>query len=971
MLDEATADDDWVSQVCRHNVTGVSEIHAPWQCALQHQSRVSTNYRDTTASFVVEALNFNVMLLFVQLLAFSCCLCSSELRQVLAPLMRKDEVPPCFLVGWALRALREARWPVAPRDREPTPLPRQATAAVEPTRHEPTRPRQTSSESPRTRILSIDGAVMVRFCILGFKYSLVGSIMALVLIPWYERAERDREGESSFFLGDFSRFNLSHLSSHKDRFWLVVVVAYLLTATFLHLALEEWSMFLEMRRYHFSHRAGAHGHPSQNNQVYASTVQAERSLLVEMVPKKRRALDGSAVKAFFEEIFPFPGVHSCVVQAETGLLYARPEVLVAAAGRKTLQGFRSALEKQLANTEQAFHINLNLNQARLPLKFPLPLLDFGADREAQSANESQDAYIEVPTGEEEQDDVDQKKKARRRCRRWTIVDEACDALQDLRVLLLHGFRMCGSMARRTWEAVRMVCTVVLGSAEVGPNTGSSTAFVTFRSVADRVVAEQLVLSSSAGEHWVTRAAPEARDIVWGNAAVPLLQVRVRGWLAGVMVFLGLIFWAIPCTLVQAWTEAAAPCIRGALEKVNKSWGAQLYHLLNAYLPTLALMGLLYVLPVALELLSRTFEGYKAKSEIQRVVMRRYFLFQLATLYFTVLSGSLIGNLCRLLVSPTSIFEILKTSIPSVAVYFVTYVMARIGLSLPLLLLFPALSLCDCSFGCCRGCCKRRKYFCRCKRSTEPEADPNAGESLPADSSGSSDSSEESESLPERPPPVRPDYAFEASSLGMVLLLALMYSCVAPAIMPVCMLFFALASLIYRWLFLYVYEPEYDCNGTIWYELFRGSLMGLLLGNLALASMAPRYVSIEFFLLLLLACLVVFMQWLFFVYFAVPSNYLSLEDARQIDKACDAAILSVMKDDYYIDPVIKNNRSRFDTESEEEDEAEAESSESHVVHGSRWCSCCCRYKASSRAPTTDSAEPPEARQIVAEDPEALE
>lgn len=79
-------------------------------------------------------------------------------------------------------------------------------------------------------------------------------------------------------------------------------------------------------------------------------------------------------------------------------------------------------------------------------------------------------------------------------------------------------------------------------------------------------------------------------------------------------------------------------------------------------------------------------------------------------------------------------------------------------------------------------------------------------------------------------PVYPDFAIEPASLGLVLVLGLTYSVIAPSIMPVCTLFFCFAFLVYCWLFSFVYTPEFDALGACWYELYETTILGRLCGK---------------------------------------------------------------------------------------------------------------------------------------------
>merc|ERR1712194_568549 len=63
-------------------------------------------------------------------------------------------------------------------------------------------------------------------------------------------------------------------------------------------------------------------------------------------------------------------------------------------------------------------------------------------------------------------------------------------------------------------------------------------------------------------------------------------------------------------------------------------------------------------------------------------------YQLASLYVTVISGSLWDALEQIIKHPGYLLVFLSRSLPKVAVYFLTYVLARVGSGLPLLLLRP-------------------------------------------------------------------------------------------------------------------------------------------------------------------------------------------------------------------------------------------------------------------------------------------
>lgn len=392
---------------------------------------------------------------------------------------------------------------------------------------------------------------------------------------------------------------------------------------------------------------------------------------------------------------------------------------------------------------------------------------------------------------------------------------------------------------------------------------TTTAFVTFPSVVDRLIGEQLVLTSplsSAPNILVSASgAPERHDIIWKNAAFGMSQVRLNRLFVKVMMVVGMLFWSVPVTLIQAWASVEK------LEKLQR-WVPQIsklhdypliYRLLKDYLPVISLMVLLVILPRIFEAVAIDIDKFKSKSEVERLVLSRTMRYQLATLYVTVASGSLWDSLGTLATRPASGAELVRDSVPKVAVYFITFVFASIGVSLPMLLwrpwdiplfLFPSSS----------------------EKLTVPWA-----------------------------------IGIEVAAPALVLVLGLTYAFIAPAILPACAVYFGLASLVYRFLFRYVYEPEFDCSGAFWYELFDFLMLGLSLGTISLIALAGLYSNWgPPFLVLLPLLVVLFELWCYCKNtFVKVSSFMSYEDAAMLDRGNLDLAEEFLSEVYYTDPSL--------------------------------------------------------------------
>jgi hypothetical protein len=107
---------------------------------------------------------------------------------------------------------------------------------------------------------------------------------------------------------------------------------------------------------------------------------------------------------------------------------------------------------------------------------------------------------------------------------------------------------------------------------------------------------------------------------------------------------------------------------------------------NGYLPVVLLLTIILILPLVFYAVALHYEDRKAKSEIQKSIIGRYFYYQLANIYITVTAGSILDSLGEIIEHPSSILAILGKSLPNVVGFFATFIMTKILAGLPLILL---------------------------------------------------------------------------------------------------------------------------------------------------------------------------------------------------------------------------------------------------------------------------------------------
>jgi hypothetical protein len=145
---------------------------------------------------------------------------------------------------------------------------------------------------------------------------------------------------------------------------------------------------------------------------------------------------------------------------------------------------------------------------------------------------------------------------------------------------------------------------------------------------------------------------------------------------------------------------------------------------NGYLPVVALLTLLLILPIIFEAVAEKYETRKTKSEIQKSVFQRYFYYQvsglnvrfkisaylslflfnvkdllfifsppqLANIYISITAGSIWRSVYDIIDKPYNCLVILGKALPKVAGYFISLLLTKILAGLPMVLLrFGALA----------------------------------------------------------------------------------------------------------------------------------------------------------------------------------------------------------------------------------------------------------------------------------------
>jgi hypothetical protein len=199
-------------------------------------------------------------------------------------------------------------------------------------------------------------------------------------------------------------------------------------------------------------------------------------------------------------------------------------------------------------------------------------------------------------------------------------------------------------------------------------TMSSTGFVTFLDLASTTCAASAPLTVKANALDVS-IAPEPREIQWENAHVSKLTQERREHIVNFVLFLGVILWSFPLAAIQVFAKAEFIAQIPGMGWITGWQSDKLTAFVNGYLPVVALLGLILILPVIFEYVAVKYERRKTFSDVQNSMMGRYFYYQLANIYVSVTAGSILKSLKDILDHPSNIVQLLGEALPTMVSLF--------------------------------------------------------------------------------------------------------------------------------------------------------------------------------------------------------------------------------------------------------------------------------------------------------------
>lgn len=172
--------------------------------------------------------------------------------------------------------------------------------------------------------------------------------------------------------------------------------------------------------------------------------------------------------------------------------------------------------------------------------------------------------------------------------------------------------------------------------------------------------------------WTVIDAPEPCQLLWTNLPKNFYERQIRQYVVYVVVALTIFFFMIPIGFISAFTTLAN--LRKLLPFLKPVIDIDAIKVvLEAYLPQLALIIFLAMLPKFLLFLSKA-EGIPSQSHAERAASGKYFYFTVLNVFIGVtLGGTLFDSVKQIEKDPNSAVSLLATSLPANATFFLTFV----------------------------------------------------------------------------------------------------------------------------------------------------------------------------------------------------------------------------------------------------------------------------------------------------------
>ncbi|KAF9091522.1 hypothetical protein BGX29_010898 [Mortierella sp. GBA35] len=284
------------------------------------------------------------------------------------------------------------------------------------------------------------------------------------------------------------------------------------------------------------------------------------------------------------------------------------------------------------------------------------------------------------------------------------------------------------------------------------------------------------------------------DVVWEHLNLDTVSKKVRRIISLAAASALILLWSIPVLFVTGIANIGSLITLLPFLKFLKDLPPSLIGIIQGILPPLFLAILMALLPIILTIMSR-FEGHVRHSAITLAVMKKYFFFLVVNvLLLSTLGNGIIPTIDQLQeknFSPVEVISIIASTLPDASTFFITYVLL-LGLTGPAkeLLQIAPLVL---------------NYLFTVVLAKSPRQIWNVQGRLSSVNYGTL-----------FPPQV------------LMFSIGILYSTIAPVILPIVAFYFTMFYFVYRHQFLYVYWTPVETGGLAFPVAVKQAFAGLFI-----------------------------------------------------------------------------------------------------------------------------------------------
>ncbi|CAG8723102.1 5542_t:CDS:2 [Cetraspora pellucida] len=707
-----------------------------------------------------------------------------------------------------------------------------------------------SDEFYLTRV-GLDALMYIRFLRMAFQFLLFNSIIVgLILMP------------TNYFAGGFADgvevLSINNIPVNKTQpLWAHMICTYIVSISWMYLSYKNYYHYMTLHRQHLL------------NKVETDSITA-RTVMVSRLPHDLRSEE--KLQEFVDGLGLGP-VETTRIVRHTGKLdrkiYRREKALL------LLEKAHIQLAKNVCNTikgRKLFGIGIWARLFGYKHGSSQDILEAGETKEHQriqslvewlnprkkksdksdnnqiQSSSDQDSNINRHYTTPSEDIMNQEDGYGRQFLIWDslahISKPVLDRFQPIRRIgvmkgeklfsIDHFLKKFNYLDRRIAE-LRSIPT----NAPTGPYKATGIGFVTFRDHISAQICAQSIISSTP-HTCTTRMAPEPRDLLWENLIMRFRENMIRYIIVNACVWALTIFWLFPIfaflTLTSIETLSQRISFLGAFLEATPA----IRTLLQNVLPTVLVSFFMGILPWILMEISKQ-ECFVSYSELEEAVLVRFYQFSFFNVFIVFLLGiTFLQSIFDAINNPTNIIELLATSLPKGATFFINYVVFNI---------------CTHGFELVQVGSQIFLHIILTSRfiATTPRMLKRATNPWPF------------------------QFYFYYPSHILILVITITYSTINPLILIFALVYYAIALVVFKHQFAYCYVRRYEAGGKFYRRVFRYTTDGLIIFQLtALGVIWLRRAIAQGVLIVLLIIATGYFKYYCHKTFHSRTNYLALD-----------------------------------------------------------------------------------------------